>query len=395
MSQLRKPLVAGSAAVLLAAGAVAFTLAGSSGHSAAVSHSVVKNSVIKKAGTVKSAQLAASACTGPAGTAYVAEPGYSAFDAINTANCEYINNYNVDDPQVPGDSGDYNYSSSPQGVALHGTTLYFTDTAQNNVSVIDEATMTTKNYNPAETDIHVGWDPTGLQVSPDGTQLWVANTGPQTDSKLASISVIDTATNTVTSTLHLDSAPAQIAFSPSGSTAYVTTADGLLIYSTATGNLVGRLGNLGDPHGVVVSPDGKSVYVTNTERGVVDVISTAGFPHVTATIPVGQMPWGLALSPSGGTLYAADINSNEVSVISTSTNSVTSTLAVSGGPDVLAVTPDGSELWVTGITSAIVTVISTSTGDVIGTTNLGGDGANSGDGNDPSGIVISTTVLPS
>src|ERR1700677_199357 len=393
MPQLRKPLVAGTGAVVLAARAVAFSLASSTGHSAAAPHATVKKTSAAK--NARSAQLAASACTGPVGTAYVAEPGYSAFDAINTANCEYINNYNVDDTQVPGDSGDYNYSSSPQGVALHGSTLYFTDTAQNTVSVIDAATMTAKNYNPAETDIHVGWDPTGLAVSPDGSQLWVANTGPQTDSKLASISVINTATNTVTTTLNLDSAPAQIASSPSGSTAYVTTADELLIYSTATDRLVNRIGNLGDPHGVVVSPDGSTVYVTNTERGVVDVISTAGFAHVTATIPVGQMPWGLALSASGGTLYVANINSNEVSVISTSSDKVTSTFPVSGGPDVLALTPDGSELWVTGLTSAIVTVISTSTGAVVGTTNLGGDGANSGDGNDPSGIVISAAAIPS
>jgi YVTN family beta-propeller protein len=393
MSQLRKPLVAGTVAVVLAAGGLAFSLASSTGHSAAAPHATVKKASAAK--NVNSAQLAASACTGPVGTAYVAEPGYSAFDAINTANCEYINNYNVDDPQVPGDSGDYNYSSSPQGVALHGSTLYFTDTAQNNVSVIDAATMTAKNYNPAETDIHVGWDPTGLAVTPDGSQLWVANTGPQTDSKLASISVISTATNTVTTTLHLDSAPAQIAFSPSGSTAYVTTADDLLIYSTSSDRLVGRVGNLGDPHGVVVSTNGSTVYVTNTERNVVDVISTGGFPHVTATIPVGQMPWGVALSTSGSTLYVADINSNEVSVISTGSDKVTSTLPVSGGPDVLALTPDGSELWVTGVTSAIVTVFSTSTGAVVGTTNLGGDGANSGDGNDPSGIVISAAAIPS
>jgi YVTN family beta-propeller protein len=393
MPQLRKPLVAGTVAVVLAAGAVALSLSSSTGHSAAAPHATVKKASAAK--NVNSAQLAASACTGPVGTAYIAEPGYSAFDAINTANCEYINNYNVDDPQVPGDSGDYNYSSSPQGVALHGSTLYFTDTAQNNVSVIDAATMTAKNYNPAETDIHVGWDPTGLAVTPDGSQLWVANTGPQTDSKLASISVINTATNTVTTTLHLDSAPAQIAFSPSGSTAYVTTADDLLIYSTASDRLVGSVGNLGDPHGVVVSPNGGTVYVTNTERNVVDVISTAGFPHVTATIPVGQMPWGVALSTSGSTLYVADINSNEVSIISTSSDKVTSTLPVSGGPDVLALTPDGSELWVTGVTSAIITVFNTSTGAVVGTTNLGGDGANSGDGNDPSGIVISAAAIPS
>ena len=74
MSQLRKPLVAGSAAVLLAAGAVAFTLAGSSGHSAAGSHPAVKHSAVKTASPakVKSAQLADSACTGPAGTAFIA-----------------------------------------------------------------------------------------------------------------------------------------------------------------------------------------------------------------------------------------------------------------------------------------------------------------------------------
>ena len=85
------------------------------------------------------------------------------------------------DPQVPGDSGDYNYASSDEGVAIHGNTLYFADTGNNMVSVIDAATLNPKNYNPAETDIHVGFNPADLAVSPDGTQLWVADTGPQTD----------------------------------------------------------------------------------------------------------------------------------------------------------------------------------------------------------------------
>src|SRR5271154_5197947 len=98
----------------------------------------------------------------PAGTAYIAEPGYSAFDAINTSNCAFIQDYNVADPPVPGDTGDYNYSSSPQDGVRSGSPLYITDPAQNRVSAIDAATLTAKNYNPAETDIHVGFNPTGL-----------------------------------------------------------------------------------------------------------------------------------------------------------------------------------------------------------------------------------------
>ena len=60
----------------------------------------------------------------------------------------------------------------------------------------------------------------------------------------------------------------------------------------------------------------------------------------------------------------------------------------------LALTPDGSQLWVTGITSGIVTVLDTANGSVVGTVNLGGDGANSGDGMDPAGIVLTSTPTP-
>ena len=119
------------------------------------------------------------------------------------------------DPQVPGDSGDYNYASSEQGVAIHGNTLYFADTGNDMVSIIDAATLDPKNYNPAETDIHVGINPDDLAVSPDGTQLWVADTGPQTGPGApTNIEVISTATDTVTATLSLPSAPEQVSVLP-------------------------------------------------------------------------------------------------------------------------------------------------------------------------------------
>jgi len=109
MSTKRHALVAGAAAVLLAAGTATVITVTSQG----------------SASGAKAAHLASSTCTGPAGAAYVALAGFQAFDAIDTDNCTFIQDYNVGDPQVPGDSGDYNYAGTDEAVAIHGDTLYF------------------------------------------------------------------------------------------------------------------------------------------------------------------------------------------------------------------------------------------------------------------------------
>ncbi len=378
----RRVLIAGSAAVIVAAG-TAVALA--SGHPAA-----------RHEGSTapKTARLASSTCSGPAGAAYVATAGYQAFDAIDTANCTYIQNYNVGDPQVPGEPDEYNYSSEDEAVAIHGDTLYFADTGDDTVSIIDAATLNPKNYNPAETNIRVGFNPGDVAVTPDGSQLWVADTGPQTGpGSPTDIKVISTATDTVTATVPLPSAPAQIAFSPSGATAYVTTAAGLWIFDTATDHVAGIIPGLGDPHGIAVSPDGSTVYVTNTSDNVVDVIDAAT-ARVSGTIPVGQLPWDLVVSSGGGTVYVSDPDSDQISVISTKTETVTTTIPLAGGPAALALTPNGSQLWVCGLTSAILTVFETSNDSVVGSLNLGGYGAQSGDGLGPTSMVLTSTPTP-
>jgi YVTN family beta-propeller protein len=324
----------------------------------------------------------------------VADAGWDGFSAINTANCTIVQTYNVGDTPVPGDSGDYNYSSTDEAVALSGHTLYFANAGNDSVAVINAATLDPKNYNPAETDIHVGFNPDDLAVTPDGTQLWVADTGPQTSpASPTAITVISTATDKVTTTLRLPSAPAQIAFSPSGATAYVTTASGLWVFDTATHHVTTVIRGLGDPHGIAVAPDGKTVYVTNTAQGSVEVIN-AQSNRVTSTIRVGQLPWQLVLAPKTGTLYVADADSDEISVIAASSGHVTSTIPLTGDPDTLALTPDGTQLWVGGLTSAIVTVLDTANASVVGEVNLGGDGANSGDGYEPTGMVLTATPTP-
>src|ERR1700723_1914025 len=95
----RHALVAGAAAVILAAGtATVITVTGQGSPAGA-----------------KATHLASSTCTGPAGAAYVALAGFQAFDAIDTDNCTFIQDYNVGDPPVAGDPGDFNFVSSDQG----------------------------------------------------------------------------------------------------------------------------------------------------------------------------------------------------------------------------------------------------------------------------------------
>jgi YVTN family beta-propeller protein len=379
----RRVIIAGAAALVLAAAGTATALA--THHSAAGSH----------AGTAK-ARLAAASCTGPAGAAYIALPGYQAFDAVDTANCKLIQQYNVGDRTVPGNPDDFNYDSSEEGVAISGDTLYFADTGNDTVAVINAADLSVSNYeNPAETLIHVGINPENLAVTPDGSQVWVADSGPQTGlPSLGQISVISTASDAVTSTLNLPTDPRMIAFSPSGATAYVTTSVGLYVINTATAKVAGFIPGLGNPEDVAVSPDGTTVYVTNTAQGVVDVISAAT-NRVRGTIQVGQLPWQLVLSSNGGTLYVADGDSNAISVVSTASGTVTNTISDPGDPVSVALTPDGSQLWVGGLTSGIVTVYDTSDDSSIGSFNVGyGGEPNAGDGEEPTDMVLTSTPTP-
>jgi YVTN family beta-propeller protein len=382
----RAAIAGGSAFVIAAAVAASLTLThGTSAASPA------------KTDKPHNAQLSSSSCTGPAGAAYIATAGYQAFDAVDTNNCYEVQQYNVGDPPVPNTgTSDSNYSGTDEGIAMYGNTLYFALTGDDEVGVIDSQALNPNNYvSPPETDIKVGVDPEGLAVSPDGSQVWVADTGPQTGlPSLGAISVISTATDQVTATLPLSvTDPREIAFSPSGGTAYVTTSAGVLVYNTASRRLVSLIPGLGDPQGVTVAPNG-TVYVTNTEQNAVDVISPST-NRVTRTIAVGQLPWQMALSPDASTLYVADGDSDAVSVVSTATDKVTNTISVPGDPVSVAVTPDGSRLWVGGLTSGNVSVIDTSDDAIVGSFAVGyGEYPNSGDGDEPTGIVMTTTLTP-
>jgi YVTN family beta-propeller protein len=343
------------------------------------------------ASPVRDATLTGSSCHGPTGAAYVADPGYQGFTAVDTANCKVIQTYNEDDLQVPGDPGDYNYTGSDPGIALSGTTLWFAVAGTDHVAAINTTSLNPDNYNPPETVIPVGYMPEAIAATPDGSQVWVVDTGPQTStSPLWNIDIIATSSDKVVGRLNLIGDPTDVAFSPDGHDAYVTTSNGLFVYNVASKRQVAFVPGLGSPESVTVAPDGSNVYVTETQTGKLATISAATY-RVVHTTKVGQDPWQAVVSATGRTVYVANPDSDTVSVVDAATGQVQNSYIVAGDPDTLGLTPNGKQLWVAGNDSGILTVINTSNGVTVGQTNVGGYGPNSGDGEDPTGIVLTAT----
>jgi|SRR5579864_2012085 len=134
---------------------------------------------------------------------------------------------------------------------LNAQTVAYVTNGGNTVSVIDIPT------NIITGTIAVGNGATGVSFSPDGSRAYVVNTAD------ASISVVDTSTNTAIATILLTA----------GTNAFYAS----------------------------VTPDGKTLYVADQNAGNVELVSTAT-NSVIDSIPVDGSFDAVALTPDGAIL---------------------------------------------------------------------------------------------
>ena len=242
---------------------------------------------------------------------------------------------------------------------------YITNDGDNTVSVIDTAT------NTVTATVNVGSGPVGVAVTPDGTKVYVANGGSN------NVSVIDTVTNTVTATVNVGSIPRGVATSPDGTKVYVANYGGntVSVINTATSTITATVTVGNHPFGVAVT--GTKAFVTNDIDKTVSVIDTAT-DTVTATVNlVNQYPGGVAASPDGTKVYVTSGGTDNVSVIDTATNTVTATVPVGDKPT--GVTVAGTKVYVANFGSNTVSVIDTATNTVTATVDVG---------NSPYGVAV-------
>lgn len=176
----------------------------------------------------------------------------------------------------------------PVGAAVSpdGTRLYVAENLTKTVAVINTSTHTVLTH------INVGPLPTGIAASPDGKKVYVVNSNYDWTGYYSpinplespfdiggavlgngSVSVIDTATNTVTATLAVGTNPIGVAVSADSTRIYV---------SNSGSNTVSRFNNLNQSLGV---------------------------------IGTGSRPMGLAVNAANTKLYIANNGSNNLTVV--------------------------------------------------------------------------------
>lgn len=230
--------------------------------------------------------------------------------------------------------------------------------------------------NPVIATVGVGFNPHGVTITHNGRFAYVANNNNNSVPGGDTVSVIDTATNTLVETISDPSfnEPYTITISADDSTAYVTNSNSttITIIDLATNTVTGTITGFDGPSGMVILPDGVTAYVNNYGAGSPNPSgagNTVSIVDLNLNLIVGTItlslvplmpaaPAALAMSPDGAFVYSINygcsdnvLGAGTLSVIRTSDNTVITTIPGFSGPFSIVVTPDGKHAYVTNFGS--------------------------------------------
>jgi YVTN family beta-propeller protein len=135
----------------------------------------------------------------------------------------------------------------------------------------------------------IGGQPIGIDVSPDGAEVWVSD-------QSSTISVIDTATDRITQTFPAGGdGPARVKFTPNGTQVWITQSrsNELVIFAAAQRRVIRRIPTGRFSKGLLILPDGQHGFVSAMDDNeVVEVDVVAG--RVLERMRTGKAPEGLA-----------------------------------------------------------------------------------------------------
>jgi YVTN family beta-propeller protein len=170
---------------------------------------------------------------------------------------------------------------------------YVTNGASNTVSVLDLV------YLRQDRTLQVGVQPSGVAASPTPTrdEVYVVNTGPASGN--GSVSVIDTNSNRVVSTIPVHRQPFFIDVDAAGHRAYVANSESntVSVLDLDQRKEIGVVGTGEQPGLARISPDMRSLVVTNRRSGSVSIFAVAPYSIPSDNPGLGGLPGNLVPPP--------------------------------------------------------------------------------------------------
>jgi DNA-binding beta-propeller fold protein YncE len=211
--------------------------------------------------------------------------------------------------------------------------------------------------------------PVGMDMTPDGTTLWVAQLAIQTNGggvppQPPQISIMNTATQAFTGSFPLPAgiSPNTIVFSPDGTTAYLTN-DGaasvgdsgdpanssVLVINVASKSVAANIATPTGAGPMVMTPDGLLLYTVENTIGIgpnaLTVIDTTT-QTVATSVPLPNPAIKLFINPSGTRLYVFSYTA--IGVFDTATNRQLASIPTSGfslANNWAVFSPDDQSVW--------------------------------------------------
>ena len=243
-------------------------------------------------------------------------------------------------------------------------TLAVISIGSNSVSLIDTATNTVKHV------AYVGRSPHEAFFTPDGREVWVSVRGEDY------IAVLDGATYAEKSRITVPNGPGMVIFSPDGKLGYVASSFSpeTVVVSTADHAIVGRV-KQDSPFApdIAAAPDGKQVWLTLKDVGRTMVFNAAAPFEVLRVLDTGPITnhVNFARTAAGQFAYVTVGGLNQVKVFRTDDFSQVAVIDVGALPHGLWPSGDGTRMFV-GLENADgAAVIDTAVNAVVATIPIG------------------------
>lgn len=166
-----------------------------------------------------------------------------------------------------------------------GKRIYTANRVSHTVTSIDIGTPASPG---SITQIATGSRPEGIDVSPDGREVWVGSTGDGT------IDIIDVSSNTIKQSFAVGKVLIRVKFTPDGKRVLVSdnNAGELIILDAAARKVIKRVKAEAAPVGILIVPDGKKAFIARSGSGIVSVFDLDRL-EFTGDIKTGNGPDGM------------------------------------------------------------------------------------------------------